>query len=384
MKWVWALLFAIISHGVLATEAQIVAGFRPGFEQSLRQEGVPGGAYVIVKEDRILAMHTHGTLVLGGQEAITPDTVFRLASVSKTFAAELTLLMAKQGKLTLADKVIDYLPEFAFRSSSASLALSIEHLLSHSSGIVPNAYDNMLEADHSIARILPHFKKLTPMCTPGQCYTYQNVLFSLIDPILHKVTGQGYGELLKREVFTPLDMSRASVGRPAFLSDKNRARPHVRRKTGFVQGRVDKEFYGALPAAGINASISDMAKWLMAHTSNAHPALSAIRHQTAQPKVKTRRELYRKHWREHLSSARYGLGWRIYKMYQQTLIYHSGWVSGYRAEIAYSPEHKLGLAVLINAESKELSRLTSEFWSSLLSHKQALAQVPTSLSATLD
>jgi len=80
------------------------------------------------------------------------------------------------------------------------------------------------------------------------------------------------------------------------------------------------------------------------------------------PRVKTRREIYRRHWKNLLTDAHYGLGWRIYQLGDHQIAYHSGWVSGFRADVAWSEEHDLGFAVLLNAESNSINELTTTFW----------------------
>ena len=105
------------------------------------------------------------------------------------------------------------------------------------------------------------------------------------------------------------------------------------------------------------------AKWVQAqmgsHPSVLDPALMAI---LTTPRVYTRREMYRKEWKNILSNAHYGLGWRIYQLGEEELIYHGGWVSGFRADVAFSPKHDIGMAVLLNAESSGISELTLRFW----------------------
>ena len=80
------------------------------------------------------------------------------------------------------------------------------------------------------------------------------------------------------------------------------------------------------------------------------------------PRVKTRREKYRRHWKKLLTDAYYGLGWRIYQMGEHQLAYHGGWVSGYRTDIAWSEKHNLGFAILLNEEANSISELTTTFW----------------------
>src|SRR5690606_21450914 len=96
-------------------------------------------------------------------------------------------------------------------------------------------------------------------------YTYQNNLFSLIEPVLENVTLTPYAELLARRIFEPLEMRHASIGYDAFIASENRAEPHVRdRAQGWRQGKVSPNYYHLAPAAGVNASAADMAEWLIA------------------------------------------------------------------------------------------------------------------------
>jgi beta-lactamase class C len=70
----------------------------------------------------------------------------------------------------------------------------------------------------------------------------------------------------------------------------------------------------------------------------------------------------RKYWRDMLSDAHYALGWRVYRLGDHEITYHSGWVSGYRADIAWSEEHNIGIAVLMNVEDNSISEITTTFW----------------------
>lgn len=84
--------------------------------------------------------------------------------------------------------------------------------------------------------------------------------------------------------------------------------------------------------------------------------------EVTQPRVKTKRETYRRGWRPHLDDAHYGLGWRIYDFDGHKLAYHGGWVKGYRADVSFSPDTGAAFAMLINAESNLINYTTAEFW----------------------
>jgi beta-lactamase class C len=80
--------------------------------------------------------------------------------------------------------------------------------------------------------------------------------------------------------------------------------------------------------------------------------------------VKTIRELTRRSWRQHLTDAHYGLGWRVYNFKGHKLNYHGGWVQGYRADVAFAPGQEVGYAMLMNAESNLINSFTADFWES--------------------
>lgn len=347
--------------------APLIADFDQHYAAQLAKHDIPGGAYAIVQGNRIIATAGFGVRQLGQPEPVDPYTVFRIASVSKTFAAGLASVLEQQGHFSWDDKLTDYLPQFSFKSKKYNQQLQLKHLLSQSTGVMPNAYDNLIEANVPLERILAQFGKIDPLCPPGQCYGYQNVLFSLIEPVLTQSMGKSYAELLQQYIFTPLQLPTASVGLDGFFSTENRALPHVRARGKWHPVKVAPSYYHFAPAAGVNASAIDLGYWLIAQLGHNPKVLSdQVLANVTEKRVKTRRDLRRKEWRRYLTDAHYALGWRVYQFGQDTLMYHGGWVQGYRAEIAYSQQHQLGLVMLMNAESNLINELGTYFWSSFL------------------
>ncbi|WP_444958411.1 serine hydrolase domain-containing protein [Microbulbifer sp. ZKSA002] len=332
------------------------------FKQMMAGKSIPGGAYVIVDGNRVVAMDTYGVRVRGKSGKVDQDTVFRLASVSKTFAASMATMLEHEDRFKWDDKVVNYVPDLSFKTPSLSRQLQVEHLLSHSSGLTPNAYDNYLEDNKPLSKILPKFANIDPRCTPGKCYGYQNVLFSLIEDVIFEATGVSFASQLKKRIFVPLKMQNASVGWESFMASDNRAAPHIQTGSGWRPVKVEKEYYFAAPAAGVNASISDMAQWLKAQMGYYPKVLSpeVIADMTTE-RVATQRHMRHRIWRDYLSHAGYGLGWRLYTIGDDRIIYHGGWVAGFRAAVAYSEKLKVGIAILMNAESRVISDLTANF-----------------------
>lgn len=348
--------------------------FKQEFHKQLKKNGVPGGAFVIIEDDKILKMSSYGKRKKGGSLNINSNTVFRLASVSKTFAGTLATMLVHEKKFSWEDSLIHYMPEFKLADSSATKEINLGHVIGQSTGLMPNSYDNILNANGKLKKIIPQFSKLTPMCSPGVCYSYQNIAFSFIQPVIEQQTGSSYANLVEKRIFSPLNMDTASIGMDAFLASNNRASPHIKTRSGFKKVKVKPNYYQVEPAAGVNASITDISKWLIANLGNNPKVLSPqLLQDIKEPGVRTRKELRRREWRTHLNDAHYGKGWRVYDFKGEELVYHAGWVAGYVAEIAYSPRLKIGMAMLLNGESRVIAELGSEFWSKVITQEKRLA-----------
>jgi beta-lactamase class C len=351
------------SHPALASESLMaVAGqFEQHFRSLVSDRGYPGAAFTVVTRDEFVHLTTVGHTNAARTRPIDAQTTFRLASVSKTFAAEVVGMLVEEGRLDWDDPVIRYVPEFKIDGDTSKIL--IHHLLGQSTGLIPHAYDNLLEHGKSLPVIWERMADLPFLCQPGRCYGYQNSVFSLVEPVVERASKIPYEQFVEQRIFKPLDMSTASLGYRAFVGNPNRAEPHARSRDRWKTVTVKPNYYRAAPAAGVNASITDMGKWLQAQLGSQPDVLSPeLVGNLVKPRIKTRRELYRKQWKSLLSNAHYGLGWRIYQLGDEQLFYHGGWVSGFRADIAFSLQHNVGIAILLNAESSGISELTTEFW----------------------
>jgi beta-lactamase class C len=359
--------------------SQFKESFSSQVKKQLKAYNIPGGAYAIVQNDTIIAMETFGHTDKVKSQQVDYNTVFRLASVSKTFAATVTTMLAQEKLLNLSDPITKYVPNFALATDGAAQKIQLKHILSHSSGLMPNAYDNLLHENWTMDKIISRFDRITPICQPEKCYGYQNIAYGLLEPAIEGSQNKSYEKLLQDRVFTPLNMTNASLGIDVYKEKENTAKPHILRKrvkTGKKdsQGRdirkyvwrtvkVAPDYYKVAPAAGVNASISDLAKWLIANLGHKPEVLSpSLLAELTIPRIRTKKDLRRRFWRGHLTDAHYGYGWRIYQFEGHPIIYHSGWVAGFRADIGYSPDLDIGFAIVINAESNAINKISSQFW----------------------
>ncbi|MGS0692702.1 serine hydrolase domain-containing protein [Shewanella sp. 30m-9] len=337
--------------------------FKQRFHRELKVNKVPGGAFVIVDADKVIKLSSYGKRSKGSNKNVNANTVFRLASVSKTFAGTLASILVEENKLDWQQPIVNYLPEFTLAKQQMAKQINLGHVIGHSTGLMPNSYDNLVDSNVKVTKIISKFDELTPICKPGVCYGYQNVAFSFIQTAIEQQSASSYPDLLQQRIFSPLAMDTASVGFNAFQQTSNRAEPHIKTKYGFKQVKVKSNYYQLAPAAGVNASITDLSKWLIANLGQNPEVLSeTVLLDVTTPGVKTTKELHRRDWRAYLNSAHYGKGWRVYEFDGRPLIYHAGWVAGYVAEVSYSPELNIGMAMLLNGESRVIAKLSSEFW----------------------
>ncbi|MEO6103529.1 MAG: serine hydrolase domain-containing protein, partial [Pseudoxanthomonas sp.] len=317
-----------------------VARFEAMAKQMVAGGRIPGLAVAIVQNGRVISARGYGVTDSRGGEPVDAHTVFRLASLSKSFAGTVTGMLVNDGVLRWDSRLVDYVPDFRLSSPDAARQVTVADLLSHRVGLTHNAFDRDLEADTDFHTLTLKLANAPMTCAPGQCYAYQNVAFSLIGDVVFAATGQFYSEAVTRRIFKPLGMNDASYGLDGIEASARWAKPHVRGRGGWVPMMPKPNYYRVAPAAGVNASISDMAQWLIAQTGHRPDVLPAALLATLHaPVIDTPSEMRGSSWRRtRLESAGYALGWRAYNYAGHQISFHGGAVQGYRGAIALLPD----------------------------------------------
>ena len=310
-----------------------------------------GLAIGIVEDGQIRFIKGYGVTEAGGTERVTPDTVFRWASLSKGVAADMVASLANDGQLSLDDPVARYAASLRLPNGNEHVA-TVANLLSHTLGLFGHAQDSKLEDG-----IEPHYLRgtlatLHNICAPGACHAYQNVAYDVASEIVERVTGRPYADVVRERFFAPLGMTHASMSRAALMSSPSWARPHVGAHP--VRPEEVNDIYYRVPAAGgVNGTIKDLAIWMLAQMGLATdvlpaPVLAAVQ----APRARTPGENFRRRkFRERTAASAYGLGWRVLDYAGHRVIGHHGGVRGYRSVILFDPRLRSGLVVLWNSSS---------------------------------
>lgn len=333
-----------------ADKKELISRYDSLVSRHIEMSDTPGVAIAIVVDGQIALLKGYGVKKAGQPDKIDTQTVFRIASVSKGFASVLTGLLVEDGVLNWDDKISKYLPEFSLSDKNNSDKLTIRHILNHTSGLVPHAYDNLIEENVSLNKIVGKLQRLPSLCPAGECYGYQNALYSLIANIIKSATGKEYSSLLSDRILKPLGMNGVSFSKRQLISSKNYARPHERINWKISPVTPRSTYYSTIAASGLNASIKDMAQWLLAMLGNKQEVIPlSVIQKVNKPTVRTPQEHRKYNWKNRLKDTHYGMGWRIFDYSGHNLIYHSGNVYGYYAALAFLPDHNVGIVVLQNS-----------------------------------
>lgn len=345
-----------------------VRDFDDYIERAIAQGLAPGAAVAIVQNGQTLLAKGYGRCSVVDPQTVNEHTIFRIASLSKSIAAFLTGRLVEKEVLNWNDPVDKYLPELCLKTDDQTQGLQLDHLLSHTTGLPYHTYTDQIEVGKTIPEIMALLADIELIGKEGTVYSYQNAAFSLIGEVIGSATGCSYEENLDFEVFEPLGMADASASLSAFRANPNAAMPHKSRGNGvWKQLAPSPKYYNAAPAGGVNASAADMAKYMLAMLGN-RPDLIADEtlSELGKPRIYTPvRYRYFNNW-ENLKKVYYGLGWRVLDLGNgETLLYHGGYVAGYRSEILLSPKKGLGICVLFNGATDISDECIPRFLASL-------------------
>ncbi len=352
--------------------AKVAKRYDEFVDTTLRKENAPGAAVVIVKGNEIVFMKGYGVRKAMTEDSVDVHTVFRLGSVSKGFASVLTGILVQDSVLSWNDSVLKYLPELPLKDTLNSRSLRICHVLSHTTGLPMHTFTNLLDDDVPYGDIVGQLNQVNMIATPGTVYSYQNVIYSTIADIVKSASGKTYKKLVKQRIFKPAGMNDASLSYEAMKNNDDVAYPHVRYGKSYKPIHLNDRYYSVLPAAGVNASISDMADWLKVLLGERQDIINDSTLQTIYtPFIKTPiKNRYRRYWKNHLDKLYYGMGWRIFEYHDQKIVYHGGYVSGYRAEIGFDPEKNVGICVLLNSTAPLANICVPSFFDLYFNHPE--------------
>src|SRR5690606_11535957 len=228
---------------------------------------LPGLALGVIENGEVVYRGTRGETVAGSGEAVDTDTLFKIASNTKAMTAAVLARLVNAGKLRWDDPVVKHLPQFRMHDAWVTREIQVRDLLIHNAGLREGAGDPMLwpEPNHFTRDdILAGLAHLQPQQSFRSGYAYDNLLYVVAGEVAAAAGGASYEELVRREVFAPLGLTRCRVGAFDREATGNVAQPHTRGDAGNVAMRLDPPQVPAITSAaagGIRCSLDDMLAW---------------------------------------------------------------------------------------------------------------------------
>lgn len=338
-------------------------------DETFARYRLPGIAVGVIEDGKVVYVGTRGETTSGSGQPITSNTLFKIASNSKAMTASVLARLVDAGKLRWEDPVIKYLPSFRMHDPWVTQNMQVKDLLLHNSGLPQGGGDLMLWPEpnrFTRADIIAGPAHIKPAYSFRSGYAYDNLLYVVAGEVAAAAGGATYEELLQRELFQPLGLSRCRVG--AWRSDQvgDVAQPHTHVDGRNVVVNADGATVDLLVSAaagGIRCSLDDMLLWAknwLAPDASQQAWLSAEQRQAAWvPRTPMPISARRRAW-DGTRLYAYGYGWRIADVDGAYTVSHTGTLSGMYSVMALLPDRRSGFVVLINGEAEAARTVLNE------------------------
>jgi CubicO group peptidase (beta-lactamase class C family) len=286
------------------------------------------GTVLVAEGDHILLDQGYGMADLEWNIPNAPDVKFRLGSLTKQFTATLVLLLQQDGKLNIEDPVGKYLPDAPKSWEKITLA----NLLGHTSGI-PNFtsdkdFGTWGMSKHTNAEEIAFFRDKPLDFEPGSKFAYSNSNYEVLGAVIEKVSGEKYGDQLRKRIFDPLGMQDTGLDTDELILPK-RAQGYSPGKDGLVHARSESM---TVPwaAGSIYSTTGDLLRWERALFGGKVLNDASLAAMTTAGK------------------GDYGLGVGVVQQSGVKVIQHGGGIEGFNTQLAYVPDRKITVIVLSN------------------------------------
>ena len=301
-------------------------------QTQLRQQRIPGMSIAVVKNGQVVRAQGYGVADRLANTTAKPETVYKIASVSKQFVATGIMLLVQDGKIRVADRISRYLEGSPEHWSE----LTIRHLLTHTSGLVREApgFDPMkVQNDADVIRTA---YSLPLRFAPGEKYEYGNVNYFILAEIIRRTSGRPWESYLDEKVFKPLGMN------STFPTNTRQRIPNL--SAGYSDNdelRSAAEWVALRPSGAFYSTVLDLAKW--------DAALYTDKILTEA----TRNEMWTPVRLNDGTLSYYGYGWLLGRGARK-LAFHTGGLPGFNSAMARYYEDQVTVIVLMNLDDVDM------------------------------
>ncbi len=355
---------------------QILELFKNKLDKMLVSEMVktraPSFSIGVIKDDKLIFTRNYGAIDIDKNKPATPDSIYMIASITKSFTACGILKLMEMGKLSIDDPINNYIP---IKLGMDGYPILIKHVLSHSSGI-PNLTDELWTINSEDLYDIPYEIPKIPFSTwddvfrileesneyvtdkPGERFYYNNMLYDVLGYIIENVSGMKFADFIKKEILEPLNMYNSGFYSEEIANNCNLATPYIIKPKSNPAKLIpttypERKFISA--AGGLFTSVNELANYVIMHLNQGKfknkqiiPEKLIGIMQSNQFTEKYPNEAFRSFYGNY-GEIGYGFGLEISSDFLgHKLVQHSGSYMGSSTWMAMIPELKLGVICLSN------------------------------------
>lgn len=320
----------------------------------LREHDVPGASVVVVDGDDVVYADGFGARDLDSNAPATPRTLYGIGSCTKSFTAIAVLQLVSAGDLSLSDPVSRYVPRF---EDAPGGPVTVEELLTHSSGIPSDGYATVLirrlmgagpggpplSSDHDYDRYVE--RGAAERLTDGEHFFYYNSGYEVLGEVVEAVDGRSYATYVRQEILDPLGMNRSTFSRRAVAEADDAMTPYYPRDGDQVEGEFpyDEIIHAA---GGLLSSVTELARYLRMHMGGGSVDGESVLDADLLAEMHTPRSTRQR--AVDGTEQGYGYGVMVQEFLGDTLVGHGGSVGVSTAWFGFLADRGLGAAVLTN------------------------------------
>lgn len=320
-------------------------------EKEMNYWRIPGAAVAVVKDGKLWYSGGFGFRNCEGGLPADANTQFCIASCSKSMTSALISVLVDKGILSFDEPVITYAPKLIMQDPAAR-TMSLRDILSHKTGF--GAHDAIWPGDRRREELAVSLRYIQPCIGFRGEAIYSNVMYAMAGYVAECATGKSWDELMQKYIFEPLKMMRTNCSADIMKNDDNYAVPYR-----YINGKLSPlEIWNvdlAGPAASVNSTAEDMAKWLMMHISGGRTSEGWA---LIQPSTFIEMHSVHSQFDDSVGGGDgfyecidYSMGWKTGNYKGHKLKKHTGKIEGYSSIQAFLPDDGIGVVILTNFHS---------------------------------
>ena len=297
------------------------------------ESGGPGAAIAVIRDGAFIHRKAYGMANIEWAVPLTPDAVFRIASLTKQFTAVAIMMLAERAQLSIDAPIETWLPDWPARGRT----VSARRLLNHTSGIWSHdssQIDRTKRPNPPVEEVLELIRTQPFAFEPGERYDYNNSGYLLLGAIIATVSGKRYEDFLRDEIFAPLGMDHTGMLRHEAITPK-RAYGYVRGRKRFHNARLDAMSWSHA-AGALGSTLDDLAKWDRAVRTGRLISAETLKTMLTPTTMNDG------------SVFPYGFGWGTANYEGRRAWHHTGGISGFASHMLHFRDEDLTTVVLSN------------------------------------